>query len=646
MTETRSNPALILGTAGHIDHGKSTLIRALTGTDPDRLEEEKRRGITIELGFAQLTLPDGRAMGVVDVPGHERFVRQMISGATGIDVALLCIAADDGIMPQTVEHLRVLELLDVRAMVVALTKTDLVDGEWLAFMEDEIASRLAGTPYADAPIVPVSAQAGTGLDELKEAIARVCRTARNVHDSAGAPARLPIDRSFTIKGSGTVVTGTLWSGRVSVDDELELLPAGRRVRVRSVQEHSAPVQTAEAGSRTALNLAGVGTDEVRPGMFLATPGAIAPTDRFDAWFTYLGSSRSDAPLESGEEVRIAHGTAEVAGRVLLMDGRPSLSPGEAALAQIRLSTPLPLSYGDRFVARTFSPVEVVAGGAALLCHPRRRTSLRPPERAMLEALHAGDADAAVDAAVELEGSLVSAASVSAACGLAQDACVQRLQARADRGELRALFAPKAKAPLYAKPAVAASLCSSVEQALMRFHTLNPDKTGVAKPELARLVGKGLDGDALDAVLEQLRAEGRALVDGGEVSHPKAGAGAKKQEEQAAAALGEALEAAGLTPPTIAALAQEHGLSTQLAHRALGALEKDGTARRVGDYYFSASALKRAQDAVVAHLTAHGPSNAADLKDALGVTRKHAIPLLEYLDARGVTRRDGDLRALA
>lgn len=638
-------PSLILGTAGHIDHGKSTLIRALTGTDPDRLAEEKRRGITIELGFAQLALPDGRTMGVVDVPGHERFVRQMIAGATGIDVALLCIAADDGVMPQTVEHLHVLELLGVRTMVVALTKSDLVDAEWAEFMRDEIRARLAETPYAAAPIIPVSASEGTGLDKLKQAISDACGKTTSVHDAAGAPARLPIDRAFTIKGSGTVVTGTLWSGTVSVDDELELLPAGRRVRVRSVQEHGASVQTAAAGSRTALNLAGVGTDEVRPGMFLATPGAIAPTDRFDAWLTYLGSARNDNAFESGTTVRVAHGTSEIPGRVLLMDGASKLEPGASALVQVRLEEPLSLARGDRFVVRTFSPVEVVAGGGILLCHPRRRTTLSSDERAMLEALRDGDDDDAIDACIAGEDGLVSATSISQACGIAPAACSQRLQRLADDGKLDELRAPKAKEALYGNPARISSLCSSVENALMKYHTLNPEKTGVGKAELARLAGKGLDGDAFDAILDRLSSEGRVILDGGEVSHPKAGAGAKKQEEQARAALKEALDASGMTPPTIAALAQEHGLSTQLAHKALGYLEEQGLARRVGDYYFSTAAMKKAEEVVVSHLTANGPSSAADLKDALGVTRKHAIPLLEYMDTRGITRRDGDLRKL-
>lgn len=269
-------PDLVLGTAGHIDHGKSTLVQALTGTDPDRLAEEKQRGITIELGFAQLVLPDGTAMGVVDVPGHEKFVRQMIAGSTGIDVALLCIAADDGIMPQTEEHLAVLELLAIPTCVVALTKCDLVDDEWAAFMADEVRGRLASTPYANADVVPVSSRTGAGLDELRAAIQKAAHaTARRATSST---LRLPVDRSFTIKGAGTVITGTLWSGIAAVGGEVEIMPAGTRTRIRSVQVHGKPVDAAAAGHRTALNLNAVSTEQVRPGDFLCTPGSVVPTD--------------------------------------------------------------------------------------------------------------------------------------------------------------------------------------------------------------------------------------------------------------------------------------------------------------------------------------------------------------------------------
>lgn len=292
------NHDLVLGTAGHIDHGKSSLILALTGTDPDRLSEEKQRGITIELGFARLSLDDGTTLGVVDVPGHEKFVRQMISGSTGIDMALLCIAADDGVMPQTTEHLAVLELLRIPTLVVALTKTDLVDDEWVEFMIDEVKGRLADGPYENAEIIAVSSRTGEGLDDLKAALGRAAKATKR--QKASDSARLPIDRVFTIKGAGTIITGTLWSGAISIGDELEVLPSRLMSRVRSIQIHGESVDRAEAGHRVALNLNALSTEEVRPGDFLAAPHTVTATDRFDADFTYLGlSSIRQTPRKRG-----------------------------------------------------------------------------------------------------------------------------------------------------------------------------------------------------------------------------------------------------------------------------------------------------------------------------------------------------------
>lgn len=638
-------PSLILGTAGHIDHGKSALIKALTGTDPDRLAEEKRRGITIELGFAQLELPDGRTMGVVDVPGHERFVRQMIAGATGIDVALLCIAADDGIMPQTVEHLHVLELLGINNMVVALTKCDLVDEEWTAFMVDEIVGRFARTPYADAEIVPVSARDRRGLQELLEAIGRAADHARRTHEEHSF-ARLPIDRTFTIKGSGTVATGTLWSGRISPDDELELLPSRKRVRVRGIQEHGEPVDVAEPGSRTALNLASIGTDEVRPGMMLATPDAVVPTDRFDAEVTYLGPESRKAPLETGTVARIAHGTTEVPGRILLMNGQTRIEPGQSALAQIRLEEPLAMARGDRFIIRTFSPVEVVGGGEALLCHPRRRTALSPTEQTLLRALADHQDQIAIDAAVEGSKGLATAASIANTTGLGTAVCAERLASLEESNALASIISPRSKTIYYAKAKDIASLCSSIENALMKFHAANPEKTGIGKAELLLFAGKGLDADSLDALLALMAHDKRVVLDGAEISHPKAGARAKQRELEIVKTLSGALDDAGLTPPTTDALTEQLGIPKQAAHRALGFLNENGYARRVGDFYFSAKALQQAEETVVRHLQSNGPSTATELKDALRISRKHAIPLLEYMDAQGTTRREGDLRKLS
>ena len=420
----RAKADLVLGTAGHIDHGKSSLVRALTGVDPDRLAEEKARGITIELGFARLELPDGTALGVVDVPGHERFVRRMIAGATGVDLALLCVAADDGVMPQTEEHLAVLDLLGVRTGVVALTKIDLADAEWVAFASDEVRARLAGTPFADAEIVPVSSRTKEGLGELKAALARAA--ARTARAKAGSLLRLPVDRAFSVKGAGTVVTGTLWSGTAAAGDEVEVLPSGARARIRGVQVHGEAVERAEAGHRVALNLNALSVDEVRPGCFLASPGSLRTTDRFDAEVRYLGAPGAARPLESGARVRVAHGTRETGGRVLLMGGRGALAPKESAFAQIRLDEPLPVSWRDRFVLRSASSARVVGGGAVLRAHPRRSTALGPATEALLAALRDEDEAAAARAAFALEALPTTAEELASAAGVGEDALLLRV----------------------------------------------------------------------------------------------------------------------------------------------------------------------------------------------------------------------------
>ena len=633
---------LVLGTAGHIDHGKSSLVLALTGTDPDRLAEEKQRGITIELGFAQLALPDGVRLGVVDVPGHERFVRQMIAGSTGIDLALLCIAADDGVMPQTEEHLAVLELLGIRTCVVALTKTDLVDGEWALFMAEEVRGRLAGSPFAEAEIVPVSSRTGAGLPELRSALSRAARTTRRA--KTGTRLRLPVDRVFSIKGAGTVVTGTLWSGSAQAGDEVEVLPSGLRTRVRGAQVHGAPVERAEAGHRVALNLNAVSTDEVRPGDFLASPGAASATDRFDASLTYLGVPGKAKPLASGARVHVAHGTREVTGRVLLMDGQDALAAGGRAYAQIRLDEPLPVAWRDRFVVRSYSPVHVVGGGVVLRARPRRTTTLAPGTSALLDALRAGDEAAVARAAFALADAPVTASELAASSGLEEDAAARELEALAACGTAARLEGG-GRAARYAAPAVLQKGRAAIENALLKFHAENPSATGIAKEALRDRCLPRTDAGCFDALLDHAAAHGAAVVDGGEASHPKAGAGARKLEEQAAAQLREALAEAAGAPPSVGELVASSGLDASLARRALGGLEKQGAVRRIGaDFYFDATALAAYERAVRTRL-ADGPATAAELKDAMGTSRKYAIPLLEFFDAQAVTRRDGDVRVL-
>lgn len=639
-------PNVVLGTAGHIDHGKSSLILALTGTDPDRLAEEKKRGITIELGFAQLKLPNGTTMGVVDVPGHEHFVRQMIAGSTGIDLALLVIAADDGIMPQTVEHLAVLRTLGVKTLVVALTKIDLVDDEWADFVTGEVHDWLADTPYAYAPIVPCSSRTGAGLDELRQALQDAA--AHTAHGKFGSQLRLPIDRVFTIKGAGTVITGTLWSGTARPGDTVEVLPSGLTSRIRSVQMHNTPVDAAPAGNRVALNLPDLKKDQLHPGDFLAAPGTLQTTDRFDARVTFLDTAKSGKALPTGARMHIAHGTREVQGRVLLMDGQAELASGESAFAQIRLEEPLPVSAGDRFVIRTWSPVSVAGGGEVLLSYPRRRTRLTPNERELLDAVEQGDVQTAVIDVVKAESRPVDAAEVARAIGAELAPVREQLDAAVKARKLVRLGADDAPAAqaLFATKSLRQKYVAAIERVLIAFHAAHPGQAGLPKARLAQQVAPHLDAARFEALLAEAVHDGKAVVVGGQVGHPSSQGAAQKAQEQEADALLTALQAGGVTPTMPPKLFAEAGLDDKAGRHALTTLEHDGRAVHIdGDFYLAAGVLEHCRQAVTAHLAHGGEGTVAALKDALGASRRYAVPLLEYFDAHGVTARSGDVRVL-
>jgi len=637
------NHDLVLGTAGHIDHGKSSLILALTGTDPDRLSEEKQRGITIELGFARLSLDDGTTLGVVDVPGHEKFVRQMISGSTGIDMALLCIAADDGVMPQTTEHLAVLELLRIPTLVVALTKTDLVDDEWVEFMIDEVKGRLAGGPYENAEIIAVSSRTGEGLDNLKAALGRAAKTTKR--QKASDSARLPIDRVFTIKGAGTVITGTLWSGTISIGDELEVLPSGRMSRVRSIQIHGESVDRAEAGHRVALNLNALSTEEVRPGDFLAAPHTVTATDRFDADFTYLGLSSSDKPLESGARIHVSHGTREVTGRILRIGDEQGFKPGERAYAQIRLDEELPVSWQDHFIVRSYSPVHVIGGGLVLRAHPKR--SATPEKIALLDALRDGDGDRAAECAFNLEKAPATCEGIVHAAGCSQAAARRALESLEKSRKATRLSSEQAGTKEYfTTPRYVQKMRSTIENALLAFHNENPTSTGMSKEALRQKAAARLSPDCFDAFLADAQAAKHAVVNGGEVCHPQAGAGAQALEKQAAEALLAALREADGSPATLDEIFSSCKIEPSLGRRAMASLEKAGEAVRITkELAFSTGALAQFEQAVRTRLADGASASAAELRDAMGTTRKYAIPLLEYFDDKGITRRSGDERVL-
>lgn len=632
-------PSLVLGTAGHIDHGKSSLIHALTGTDPDRLKEEKDRGITIELGFARLDLPSGRSMGVVDVPGHEKFVRQMVAGATGVDVVLLVVAADDGIMPQTREHLAIIDLLGIERGVVALTKSDLVDAEWVELVAADVSALLERTSLAGSPVVPVSAKTGAGLPQLLEALDTVAEKTQTRH--AKLPMRLPVDRVFTIAGAGTVVTGTMWSGTAARDDAVEIYPSGVLGRVRGVQVHGAAVDEAHAGQRVAVNLAGVERDQIARGDIVAAPGTLTVTDRFDARFTYLGLPGDDRAFETGARVHVHHGTREVLGRVLLMNGVETLAPGEQAFAQVRLEEPLAPRYDDRFIVRSYSPVYTIGGGTVLDALPPRRTVLKSHERDLLEALLAHDLSSAGAGLLKSRGLPMTSAEVAAALG------VPRAQVADELNKAKLERLKVAGETAFIAPESLDALVAAIERELVEFHADEPRSTGIATAALRDRVDRRLAPKAFDAVLEVAIVKGVAVAERGQVRHPKAAVSALAQEADARAKLAPLVDAEGLAPSTVGELAAHAGVDVAVARRVLGAMAAQGAVVRVSsDMHFSARAIDDAKSRLVEYLSERPAGAAAsELRDALGVSRKYAIPLLEYFDAQGVTKRDGDARVL-
>jgi selenocysteine-specific elongation factor len=629
--------SLVLGTAGHIDHGKSTLVKALTGTDPDRLAEEKARGITIELGFAQLTLPSGRTMGVVDVPGHERFVRQMVAGATGIDVVLLVVAADDGIMPQTREHLAIIDLLGIERGVVALTKADLAEPDWIELVAEEVRALVDTTSIAGAPIVPVSAATGEGIPELLAALDSVAGEASS--RQAGLPFRLPVDRVFTIAGAGTVITGTLWSGQVARDDAVEIMPGGQEARVRGVQVHSEGVSKATAGQRVALNIAGVDRDEISRGDVIAAPGTLAVTDRFDARFTYLGAPGEDKVFESGTRVHVHHGTREVLGRVLLMDS-PVLARGESGLAQVRLEEPLVPRYDDRFIVRSYSPVYTIGGGVVLDVLPLRRTTLREHERELLEALIAHDLSSASTGLLAARSLPMTSAQVAAALGVPRAQVADELN-RADLARLKI-----AGETAFITSGALEALVVIVERELLAFHEAEPKATGLATAALRSRVDRRLTPRAFDAVLEVAAGRDVAVVEKGTVRHPKAAVSALAEQQAAADALLPLVVRDGFAPRTVTAWATEAGVDVGVAHKVLNRLASDGRVVRVSsDMYFDVSAVDTIRERIVAYLSEHDSAPTSELRDVIGVSRKYVIPLLEHFDAVRLTKFDGDQRSL-
>jgi selenocysteine-specific elongation factor len=628
---------VIVGTAGHIDHGKSSLVEALTGTNPDRLDEEKRRGITLDLGFAFLTL-EGVRLGLVDVPGHERFVRNMLAGAGGIDLVLLVIAADEGIKPQTREHFEICRLLGIPRGIIAITKSDLVDADTLGLVRLEIEDFVRGSFLESVPIVPVSARNGAGLDELRNVLRGAAQAV--AAKDATQNFRLPIDRSFPIKGFGTVVTGTLISGAVELEDEVELYPAKKRLRVRGLHSGGKQIERAVAGQRTAVNLAGIEHEDITRGMVLAPAGLFEATQRVDARVSLLDSAPT---LKNHARVHFYQGTAEAIAEVILLDGSGELKAGGSAFAQLRLDKPVLLIPGDRFILRRFSPVVTIGGGTVLDVraprHKRKDASVAP----FLDVLERGKREEILGALVEAAPRGMTLPEIVARTGWIESETRAATEKLAAAKRVRILGG----APIVVAPAPAVTACAgAIRKTVEAFHRANPLLPGIPKQELRARAGRARV-EMFEAALGDLVAARTLVLTGDLVAQAGREISLSTEETRAKELIEREFESAGLTVPGFASMLAKLPVDAPRAQKILQILLREKVLVKISsDLVFHRSTLQRLREMLAKYRKERGarlPITA--FKELTGITRKYAIPLLEHLDREQVTRRAGDERVI-
>ncbi len=624
----------VVGTAGHVDHGKSTLVEALTGINPDRLQEEKERQMTIDLGFAWVTLPNSETIGIIDVPGHRDFIENMLAGIGGIDAALFVIAADEGVMPQTKEHLAILDLLEVKGGVVALSKADLVsDPEWLDLVTLDIADTLEGTVLQDVPIIPVSAYTGAGLAQLAQALAD-CLANRPPRPDYGRP-RLPIDRVFTLSGFGTVVTGTLTDGHLSVGQVVQVQPGDHGTRIRGLQTHKRKIELAAPGSRVAVNLTGLGKDQLERGQVLTSPGWLVPTMLVDVEYRHLAAL--DTPLLHNWEVKFFSGSAEVPARTRVL-GREEILPGDKGWLQLQLEKPVALVRGDRFILRRPSPGQTMGGGTVIDPAPRRRhRRFRPEVIRRLETLAQGTPEEVLlqalatqtllnPAQLAKESGLEAATVTALTAGMVEDGRIVRL-GNAGPGQL--LLSQERWN----------SLVQSALSQLESYHRANPLKGGMLREELKsrlRLTPKEFSG-----FMERMASGGHLTDEGVTVRLPGHRVCFTTEQQEAVYSLLRRFGADPFNTPSFKECVASVG------EEVLGVLVDEGTVVLVSpEVVFAVETLKKAEESIRDYIGKNGSITVAQARDLFNSSRKYVLSLLEYLDQRGVTRRDGDLRLLA
>ncbi len=634
---------IIVGTAGHVDHGKTTLIQNLTGIDTDRLREEKERGISIELGFAPFVLPSGRLAGVVDVPGHERFIKHMVAGVGGIDLVLLIIAANEGVMPQTLEHLHILDLLGVEKGIIVITKADLVEEEWLSLVEEDVEEAVRGTVLNGSPIKTVSAYTGEGMDELKKTIDLM--TAEVAGKDTSAYSRLPIDRVFTIKGSGTVVTGTLIAGKVQNKDIVEILPDKKKARVRQIQVHGKKVEEAQAGQRVAINLAGIETDEIARGDVLSAPNFMEPTQALDGKVRLVDVSYKKEQLKALQNrarIRFHTGTTETLGRVILLD-RELLNPGETAFAQFFLEEPIVAARGDLFVLRSYSPVTTIGGGKIIEPFTKKRKRFKEDVLNELKVKDQGKSSELIEQFfLESESLIHYYGDLAEVMGITEKEVEEGIKALEKEGKIIYLDFDKQKIVLLRE--ILDKHCRRSVDILTSFHRQHPLKAGLPQEEFRMRLFRNLSPKEFSEIMEYMEKEKIIRVENQKIKLPEFNITMSAQQKKLQKHIIQEHDRNPFSPPLVQGIAEQKNLSESEVKEVCEALVEMGALVKAADgHYFSKEAVKKAQKKIEEHFENNPSLTLAEFRDMLKTSRKYALPLLGYFDEQNVTKRIGDKR---
>ena len=632
---------VVLGTAGHIDHGKTSLIIALTGIDTDRLPEEKARGITIDLGFAYMDVGKDLRVGIIDVPGHERFVKNMLAGATGIDLVMFVIAADDGVMPQTVEHLEILQLLGIKHGIIVITKKDLVTEDWLGLVKEDIRKLVNRTFLQNAPVKVVSSTTGEGIPELKEALKELVLGIKE--ELAQGTFRLPIDRAFTIQGFGCVVTGTVSNGEIKVGDEVEILPSKESARVRGIEVHGEKTDLAHRGQRAAINLSGVKTSEVHRGCQLSVPGHLEPVQMVDCNLRYLPTARR--PLENGERIRFYIATSEAMGRVILLD-KEALKPGEDALVQYRLEEPVVAERGEHYVIRSYSPCRTIGGGEVLrAAHTKRLKRFREEVQAPLRLLIGGtDLEIIEQAFLEPSGYLLSDEEVSRHLNLSISRVSETINELAKRGILVNIKDNSRTFSVHREKLSA--LAADILKHLEEFHKTNPVKKGVESAALRARLPKDVPVPLITRALTDLQDKGVVVASGQRVAMTSHRIILSESDKNIIKSIEDSFLKDKFAPPSLEKVLPKDPSERDKHRSFIKLMAEEGTLIEVEPaLYFHAKAIEELKDRLEKSIRERGSITAAEFRDLVGTSRKYVIPLLEYFDRIHLTKRVGDKRVL-